>query len=166
MSSAHRGMHTELTKMSISPSNLAQSVRQNASLSSMATKIPHAFLQVLRPVARVEARLAPTCHFDNEHEEENEIKGPDRKEDEEPVPKDLPVQLQDQHNKEYKCEDPCQEDSLSKRHVHLKRWPKGTASSWSEETKHLSLEVWVQFTLSISSRRVHAAYNAKEGHFK
>ncbi len=89
---------------------------------------------------RVEARLAPACHFDNEHEEENEIKGPDRKEDEEPVPKDLPVQLQDQHNKEYKCEDPCQEDSLSKRHVHLKRWPKGTASSCSERDKTFIIE--------------------------
>lgn len=76
---------------------------------------------------RVEPRLAAACHFDNEHEEENKIKGPDRKEDEEPVPFNLLVQLEDQHNEEDKCEDPCQEDSLSKGHVHLKRWPKGTA---------------------------------------
>lgn len=50
MSRAHRGMQTKLTKMSIRCSNLAQRVRQNASLSSMATRYQTRFFKFSVPL--------------------------------------------------------------------------------------------------------------------
>lgn len=49
-SNAHRGTHTELTNTSISFSSFAHSVRQNASLSSMATRYHARFFKFSAPL--------------------------------------------------------------------------------------------------------------------
>lgn len=50
ISSAHKGTHTELTNTSISFSSFAHSVRQNASLSSMATRYHTRFFKFSAPL--------------------------------------------------------------------------------------------------------------------
>lgn len=49
-------------------------------------QVPGAQTQVWRAVARVIPRFAMPRHLDGEHEDEDAIKDPDWKEDEEPVP--------------------------------------------------------------------------------
>lgn len=90
-------------------------------LQQQGRQVPQPPLQALLPVPGVKVRLAATRHLHDQHEDEDGVKGPDGEEDEEPVPGDLGVQLEDQHDEEDEGEDPGEEHPLGQRHLHLGR---------------------------------------------
>lgn len=87
-------------------------------LEQQRRQVPQPPLQALIPVPRGEVRLAASRHLHDQHEDEDGVKGPHREEDEEPVPVDLGVQLEDQHDEEDEGEDPGEEHSLGQGHLH------------------------------------------------
>lgn len=88
-------------------------------LQQQSCQVPQPPLYTLLTIPGVKVRLASTCHLYNQHEDEDGVKGPYRKEDEKPVPLDFRVQLEDQHDEKDKCKDPGEEHSLSQGHLHL-----------------------------------------------
>lgn len=90
-------------------------------LQQQGCQVPQPPLQALLTIPGVKVRLAAPCHLHYQHEDEDGVKGPHREEDEKPVPVDLRVQLQDQHDKEDQGEDPGEEHSLGQGHLHLQR---------------------------------------------
>lgn len=63
-------------------------------------QVPQPALQALLSIPGVKVWLAATCHLHHQHEDEDGVKSPDWEEDEKPVPLDLRVQLEDQHDEE------------------------------------------------------------------
>ena len=84
-------------------------------------EVPHGARQVLMSVSRVQRLFTATSHPCDQHEDENRVKGPNGKEYEEPVPGDIGVQLENQHDEENKGEKPSQEHPLDQGHFHLRR---------------------------------------------
>lgn len=91
-------------------------------LEEQGRQVPQPPLHALLLVPGVKVRLAATRHLHDLHEDQDGVEGPDGEEDEEPVPVDFRVQLEDEHDEEEQGEDPGEEDSLSKGHLHLGRW--------------------------------------------
>lgn len=88
-------------------------------LQEQGCQVPQPPLQALLTIPGVKVWLATPCHLHYEHEDEDGVKGPHREKDEEPVPVDLGVQLEDQHNEEDQCKNPGEEHSLDQGHLHL-----------------------------------------------
>lgn len=68
-----------------------------AQLEQHGRHVPGTQTQVRGAVARVVARLAATRHLDGQHKDEDAVKHPDRKEDEEPVPLHLEGGQEESH---------------------------------------------------------------------
>lgn len=96
-------------------------------LQQQGRQVPQPPLQALLAVPGVKVWLAASGHLHDQHEDEDGVKGPDREEDEEPIPVDLGVQLEDQHDEEDEGKYPGEEDSLRQGHLHLQR--RGLAQS-------------------------------------
>lgn len=75
-------------------------------LQQQGRQVPQPPLQTLLAIPGVKIRLAAPCHLHDQHEDEDGVKDPDGEEDKKPVPVDLGVQLEDQHDKKDQCEDP------------------------------------------------------------
>lgn len=84
-------------------------------------QVPQPPLQALLTIPGVKVRLAAPDHLHYQHEDEDCVKGPDREKDKKPVPIDLGVQLEYQHDKKDQGEDPREEHSLGQGHLHLRR---------------------------------------------
>lgn len=95
-----------------------------AQLQQQRRQVPQPPLHTLLSISGVKVRLAAACHLHDQHEDEDGVKGPNRKEDEEPVPVNFGVQLEDQHDEEDQGKDPREEHSLGQGHLHL--WRTGT----------------------------------------
>lgn len=88
-------------------------------LQEQRRQVPQPLLQALLPIPGVEVRLAASNHLHYQYEDDDGVKGPDRKEDKKPAPVDLGIEFEDQHNKKDEGEDPGQEHSLDQGHLHL-----------------------------------------------
>lgn len=88
-------------------------------LQQQRRQVPQPPLQALLAIPGVEVRLAASNHLHDHYEDDDGVKGPDRKEDKKPVPVDLGIKFEDQHNKKDQGEDPGQENSLDQGHLHL-----------------------------------------------
>lgn len=88
-------------------------------LQQQGRQVPQPPLQALFTIPGVKVRLAASYHPNDQHEDENGVKSPDGEKDEKPVPVDLGVQLEDQHDEKYQREDPGEEHSLGQGHLHL-----------------------------------------------
>lgn len=88
-------------------------------LQEQSSQVPQPPLQALLSLPWVEVRLAASNHLNYQDEDDDCVKGPDREEDQKPVPVDLGVELEDQHDKKDQGEDPGQEHSLDQGHLHL-----------------------------------------------
>lgn len=88
-------------------------------LQQQGCQVPQPPLHALVAVPWVKIRLAATCHLHYQHEDEDGVKSPNRKEDEKPVPVDFGVQLEDQHDEKDQGKYPGEEDTLSQGHLHL-----------------------------------------------
>lgn len=79
-----------------------------AQLQQQRRQVPGGAPQVLLLLPRVQRLFTATRRPHAQHEDENGVKGPHGEEYEKPVPVDLGVQLQDQHDEEDEGEHPSQ----------------------------------------------------------
>lgn len=90
-------------------------------LQEQCSQVPQPSLQALLTIPWVEIRLAASNHLNYQYEDDDCVKGPDWEEDKKPVPVDLGVKFEDQHDEKDQREDPGQEHSLDQGHLHLRR---------------------------------------------
>lgn len=75
-------------------------------LQEQGSQVPQPPLQALLALPRVEVRLAASNHLNNQDEDDDCVKGPDREENQKPVPVDLGVKFEHQHDEKDQGEDP------------------------------------------------------------